>query len=241
MSPPLSDQMEGARRELTAYLSRLVLRPQVADELVQTTFLRALESVQHLPPSVEGVRAWLFRVATNLAIDERRRHGNWRETLLHDLRDVAVADPDYVARSRALSGSPETRAIAREHVVTCIACTLANLPEHRAAALLLKEVHGFTLTETAELLGASAVQVKNWLQEARAHMDTHYGQTCALLTKNGVCHQCTELDGFMAAHQGNPLNDDASLDARLRIATELRGQPWGPWHRMMFDLVDELA
>lgn len=237
----LAGRLEPVRREMTGYLCRLVVRPAIAEELVQTTFLRALEAADRLPGTAAGLRAWLFRVATNLAFDELRRHATWRETMILDLRDVTEADDALVTRSAAMIGSPETIAIAREHLVACLACTLRNLPEHRAAALLLKEVHGFGIQETAELLEATPPQVKNWLQEARAHMDRHYGASCALVTKAGVCYQCVELDEFFAAGQGDPLRGDTSADARLRIAAELKDRPWGEWHRKILALIDDLT
>lgn len=237
----LADRLESTRREITAYLCRLVVRPAIAEELAQTTFLRALETADHLPDNDASLRAWLFRVATNLAFDELRRHATWRETMILDLRDATEADDALVAQSAAMIGSPETIAIAREHLVACLACTLRNLPEHRAAALLLKEVHDFGIQETAELLDATPVQVKNWLQEARAHMDRHYGASCALVTKAGVCYQCVELDEFFAAGQGNPLREDASAAARLHVAADLKDRPWGDWHKKILALIDDLT
>lgn len=241
MEQTLGEQFEAARPELASYLGRLVVRPQIADELVQTTFLHCLEAADRLPASTDGRRAWLFKVATHLAFDELRRHSNWRETMLLDLRVATEASQAMVDRSLAMVGSPETKAIAREHVVACLACTLRNLPERKAAALLLKEVHGFTVDEVADLLDATPAQAKNWLQEARAHMVERYGATCALMAKTGVCHQCVELDGFFGADQGNPLAHDAGIDARLRLAARLRETPPGPWHRMIFGLIDEMA
>lgn len=139
------------------------------------------------------------------------------------------------------SGSPETKAIAREHLVACLSCTLRKLPEHRAAALLLKEVHGFGVDEIAELLEAAPGQVKNWLQEARSYMTERYGGTCAPVAKQGVCHQCVELDRFFAAGQDSPPPADTGVAARLRVAGELREQQWGPWHQMILELVDEIS
>lgn len=239
MPETLTRLYERHRKELTAYLCRLVVRPQVAEDLAQTAWLRCREA-ENLPASEAGIRAWLFKVATHLAFDELRRHGNWRETVLFDLRDATEASPDMMARSQAMAGTPETRAIAREHLVACLACTLRNLPERQAAAVLLKETHGYTVEETAELLDASPAQAKNWLQEGRAALRERYGATCALIAKTGVCHQCVELDGFFGAGQGSPLAEPA-LDARLAVAAELRDRPWGPWHRLVFGLLDELV
>lgn len=233
--------LEPTRRELTAYLRRLVLRGALAEELVQATFLRALESVDAMPAEPQRARAWLFRVATNLAIDELRRHANKRETLLFDLRAAAEADPAFVARSAELIGTPETKSIAREHVAACFSCVLRNLPEQRAACVLLREVFGFSVDESADILGVRADQAKNWLQEGRARMVATYDSTCALVGKQGVCHQCVELDGFMRAHAGSPSGAaPLSFESRIAIVRERASQPWGTWHRMLFELLDEL-
>lgn len=233
--------LEPARRELTAYLCRLVLRPSVADELTQATFVRALECIDSLPAEPERARAWVFRVATNLAFDELKRHSTRREMLVYDLRAAAEADPGFMARSRDLVGTPETKAIAREHVAACFACVLSNLSPQRAASLLLREVSGFSNQEVAEILDATTAQVKNWLQEGRAAMSAKYEQTCALVRKEGVCHQCVEFDGFMQAGDGHRLQQRSmEFEARLAVLREQLAQPWNRWHRMLFDLLDDM-
>lgn len=238
----LADEFEAIRRELTGYLCRLVIRPQVAEDLVQTTFLRSIEAIEGVPNKVGNSRAWFFRIATNLAFDELRRHATWRENMMPDLRELAEADSEFMVRSVAMIGTPETKTIAREHLAACFVCVLRNLPERKAAAFLLKEVHGFTLDEVAELLDASAGQAKNWLQEARAYMHARYSETCALIAKQGVCYQCVELDGFFKADNGNPLAGSASdIDARTQILIEMRDKKCDSWHRLLFELLDDLA
>lgn len=238
----LAGEFEAIRGELTGYLSRLVVRPQVAEDLVQTTYLRSLEAAGDAPDGIANSRAWFFRVATNLAFDELRRHSTWRENMIADLRELAEDDPDFMERSAAMTGTPETRAIAKEHLVACFACVLRNLPERKAAAFLLKEVHGFTLDEVAELLNASSSQAKNWLQEARAYMDSRYSKTCALLNKHGVCYQCAELDDFFKAGRGNPLgNTKGDIEARAQILKDMRDKQYGDWHKLLFELLDDLG
>ncbi len=72
------------RIELTGYLTRLVTRGDVAEELAQQTAVRMLEA-QRVPSAESELRAWLYRVATNLATDYPRRHSTWRESLLDDV------------------------------------------------------------------------------------------------------------------------------------------------------------
>lgn len=228
------------RRELVGYATRLVVRDSIAQELVQEAAVRLLED-QRLPDNDEQIRAWLFRVTSNLAIDHLRRHSTWRELVLVETRERAEADAAFVAEARDLRGSPEMKAIAREHLAVCFACTLRNLPPKQAAALLLKEVHGFTTAATADTLDATPVQVKNWVQQARRLMEARYGHTCALVTKEGVCHQCVELDGFFNGEKRDPLAGTArDLDARLRILRDTREAALGPWHRRMLRLVNEI-
>lgn len=244
MNALAAELLEPVRPELTAYLGRLVLRQPVAEELAQTALMRAWEHRHELPQELERARAWLFRVATNLAFDTLRRHSHQREHLMGDLRDLATASDAFKARSQAMSGTPETKAIAREHVAACLACVMKRLPERRAAALLLREVHGFSIDETADMLQATPAQVKNWLQEARADMAREFDSTCALVHKQGVCHQCHELDAFMAAGQGSPLpqaqDGDVGVDQRLALVRQQAAQGWGAWHRIMFELLDEM-
>lgn len=235
-----ADIYDRHRRELVTYATRLVVREAIAEELVQDAALRLLQD-ERLPPDEGQVRAWLFRIVTNLAIDHLRKHSTWKELVLIDTRERAVADPEFFAQSHEMRGSPEMQAIAREHLAVCFTCTLRNLPPQQAAALLLKEVYGFSTAEAAEALEATVVQVKNWIQQARRTLEERYAHTCALVTKQGVCHQCVELDGFFNGQSRDPLNGTArDVDARLAILRETRKAALGPWHKRMLRLVDEV-
>lgn len=235
-----ADIYERHRRELVNYATRLVVRESVAEELTQEAALRLLQD-ERVPDDEGQIRAWLFRVVSNLAIDHLRRHSTWKELVLVDARERAVADPGFVAASRQMRGSPELAAIAREHLAVCFACTLRNLPPQQAAALLLREVYAFSTAEVAEALEATAVQVKNWIQLARRTMEERYAHTCALVTKQGVCHQCVELDGFFNGRSRDPLDGTGrNIEARLAILRKTREAALGPWHRRMLRLVDDV-
>lgn len=231
-----------ARPEVMGYLRRLLVRPEQAEDVCQTTYLKALEALDRTPEAPEQARAWLFRIATNTALDELKRHSSWRESTLFELRERAEADPEFVRRSEALVGTPETKAIAREHLAVCFACVLRSFPERKAAALLLKEVHDFSLEDIAQWLDATPVQVKNWLQETRSAMESRYENTCALISKRGACHQCVELDGFFRAGRGAPIaSGPASLDSRVAVLRDLRAAKPSPWHDLMLGLLDDPA
>jgi len=232
-------EFDHLRPQIRSYLARLVVRPEVAEELAQDVFVRAWQSLDSLPTSRTGIRAWLFRVASNVAIDELRRHGRWRESLLLDARSAAEHDPAFTQLSSDMRSTPETEAIAYEHLAVCFSCVLRNLPEQQAATLLLKEVYQFSTNEIAEILEASFGQVKNWLQSARFAMDTKYAETCALVTKDGVCNQCIELGVYFNGVSRDPLAESPrTLDARLEIVRRLTDKPTNQWHRALLALID---
>jgi RNA polymerase sigma-70 factor, ECF subfamily len=229
-----------ARAELTNYAVRVVLRKDVAEELVQQAAVRLMEAEE--PPSTsEGVRAWLFRVVTNLGIDHIRRHSTQRESVMAETKAVATADATFMAEMESMRSREEHLAMAREHLSVCFSCTLRVFPAQRAAALLLVEVFDFTVDEAADMLQARPAQVKNWIQECRAGLDARYAETCALVTKKGVCHECVELSEYFTGKGENPLEGTSgAIDARLGILRERRKTALGPWHSKLMVLVDEL-
>lgn len=127
-SPLVAKVYQESRRDMLSYVTRMTLRAEVAEEIVQQAALRLVEK-DPAPGDADGTRAWLFRVATNLALDHLRRHATKREHIMLETRERAEADPAFLADVALLRGSAETSAIAREHLMICFACTLRNLPQ----------------------------------------------------------------------------------------------------------------
>lgn len=237
----LAAAYQETRPDLVDYLTRLVTRPDVAEELAQEAALRLIR----LPgPGLEdlvAVRPWLFRVGSNLALDHLRRHSTWREDALVGIRRRADRDQGFQAESRLMVGSPEMAYIAREHLSVCLSCTLRNLPPQHAAAVLLVEVFDHSISQAAFALDATTGQAKNWLQAGREQLRAIYASTCALVTKGGVCYQCVELAEFFNHRATDPLEGSArDIDARFAAARASRAAPMGRWHRMMLRLIDDL-
>ncbi|MCE2900902.1 MAG: sigma-70 family RNA polymerase sigma factor [Gemmatimonas sp.] len=160
------DDLERMFREYHApvvrYLTRRLGDRDLAEELAQETFLRAL---RHGP--VVRERAWLFTVATNLVRDEARRGARERQrlALLHDelaADGVAEADsPDAEGWHERL----QEQALARAAVDA--------LAERDRMALLLRE-EGLDYHEIAAALGLSVGSVGTTLSRARRRLLTVY-------------------------------------------------------------------
>ncbi len=136
--------------ELYGYLARVVSDRQTAEDLVQETFLRAYRARAQLT-GIENPRAWLYRIATNLALNaiHRRKRFAWLPWNAANAESGPSDLGDQVSTSSAVE-----KALARLS------------PEYRIP-LLLSSHFGFSIRELAEAMGISEGAVKVRLSRAR--------------------------------------------------------------------------
>ena len=143
---------------LFGYLRRMVSDSATAEELVQEAFLRvyrARESYQ----ADSRFSTWLYRIGTNLALNELRRPAR--------KRPHASTDDDQAPILLVAGGSgPESLAQARL-TVSELSKELERLPERQRMALWLSAVEGQSYAEVAEALGTSGKSVKSLVHRAR--------------------------------------------------------------------------
>lgn len=139
---------------LRGYLSGFTRDRAAAEDLLHETFVRLLTelSAGRMP---EHLRAWLFRVAANLATS-RARH-----------QSVVLRHSAELVR-REVVPSPEDDLVERESAGV-LNGRLAHLPEHVRAALVLS-AHGYTGAEIALRIGRSELATRSLLCRHRARL-----------------------------------------------------------------------
>lgn len=137
---------------LLRYLRRLSRSQEIAEELMQETFGRAIRSGAG-PDATDEMRPWLYRIATNLAIDQLRR-----ERRLRFLPFLG----NEVAPER---NSDEIDSVRR---------VLRAIPPDQAVALVLRLHEGFAPREIGELLGVTEAAVKSRLVRGRRNFVIAY-------------------------------------------------------------------
>jgi RNA polymerase sigma-70 factor (TIGR02960 family) len=169
---PFDDLVTSHRRELHAHCYRMTGSVVDADDLVQETFVRAWRSRDRFEGR-SSVRTWLYRIATNVCLDSLGRRGR-RATPVGDLlaEDVALQPyPDgLLAPGVGGAGAvgPDDRAVARETIELGLIAALLHLPGRQRAALVLRDLLGWTPTEVADVLGVSVAAANSLTQRARA-------------------------------------------------------------------------
>ena len=133
-------------------LRRFTQTREIAEELLHETFARAIRS-QGPSPSSDDIRPWLYRVATNIAIDHVRRS-----------RRLAFVP------FRGVEPAPERDA----GQIDLVRRVLRTMPPDQSTALVLRLHEGFAPLEIAELLGISEAAVRSRLVRGRRKFQETY-------------------------------------------------------------------
>jgi RNA polymerase sigma-70 factor (ECF subfamily) len=145
-------------RDIFGYLCRMTGEEQSAYDLSQETFLRAWQHFAQIR-TYDRPRAWLFRVATNLALNYLR--GRPSEV------DIACIGDEG---GHPASSDPAWRLAERDLVRE----TLLELAPRQRAGLVLREVYGLSCEEVAQTLAVSRDAAKMLLFRAREQFREHY-------------------------------------------------------------------
>lgn len=162
---------ERHRRELHVHCYRMLASFEEAEDAVQETLLRAWRGRERF----EGgalFRAWLYRIATNVCLDLLRRRSR-RPAPMQSFAEVPWLQPypdrllDEIAPS---AEQPEAVAVERETIELAFLTALQALPPRQRAALIARDVLGWSAAETAALLETSVAAANSAVQRARATM-----------------------------------------------------------------------
>lgn len=164
------ESLETDRRLLWGLCYRMTGNAADADDLVQETFVRAIEK----PPrrSDDPLRPWLVRVAINLSRDLLRRRrrqgyaGPWLPSpVLTDEENPASYEPPAPTED-----SPVARYDLKESISFAFLLALEALTPSGRAVLLLRDVLDYSTSDTAEALDMTEANVKVVLLRARRKM-----------------------------------------------------------------------
>ncbi|HEY8816471.1 MAG TPA: RNA polymerase subunit sigma-70 [Candidatus Dormibacteraeota bacterium] len=159
------------RSELVVHCYRMLGTIDEAEDAVQEAFARAWRARQTFRRSI-SLRAWLYRIATNVCLDTielRKRH---RVEL--GLTVGPCPDDLLVGASQPEAG-PEARYDAHESVSLAFLTVLQVLPPRQRAVLVLRDVLALHAAEVAALLELSVPAVNSALQRARATLRASHG------------------------------------------------------------------
>ncbi|PAV31003.1 hypothetical protein CIL05_04650 [Virgibacillus profundi] len=140
---------------LFRYLMQMTRNRELAEELLQETFYRAMVSLK--VKNMLHARAWLFKVARNLFIDSVRK-SNAEQRMVDKVKMEHIPISDL--------GNPEQQLEKRTRQEE-LEEVMGMLPERMQTILYLREIQGLTYKELSTTMNLTESQVKTTLHRAR--------------------------------------------------------------------------
>jgi RNA polymerase sigma-70 factor (ECF subfamily) len=187
--------------QLKSYLYRLLANRSDAEDITHDTFIKAFDKLSTFKGE-SSLKTWVFQIATHLAYNYLQRSKRWTTDVSERAKKLVLENEGLRnSINRIHETSPDARYDMKEHIDTCFTCISKNLPIENQLALMLKDVYDFSVAEICIILNKTEGVVKYLLQDGRKTMTDIFDHRCALVNKNGICHQCSELNGWFNPKQ----------------------------------------
>jgi RNA polymerase sigma-70 factor (ECF subfamily) len=145
-------------RPIYALAYRTIGREEEARDVCQETFLRAYRALPRFRGQAK-FSSWLYRIALNLCRDWMRRER--RAPTIQPPENVDLLD----LAAAAEPSEPIEDLVARRDLSRLVEQAMAQLPEEQRTAIVLKEYHGLTFQEIADVVGCPLSTVKTRLYQ----------------------------------------------------------------------------
>lgn len=220
---------------LKSYLYRLLASRADADDLTHDTFIKAFDKLGSFQEA-STLKTWVFQIATNLAYTYLHRRKRWTTDVNTQAKELVQHRPDLAG---AIQQTAKTSHAAtydiKEHIDTCFTCMGKTLPIEQQVALMLKDIYAFSVKEIMAIMSQSEGTVKYLIQGARKTMMEIFDRRCALVSKNGICHQCSELNGWL-----NPKQDQQAALMNIRMHRESHKYDRDTLYTMRTELIQHI-
>lgn len=231
----LTSEFEVFQGELKSFLLRMTASVQDAEDIVQETYIKAQSKINTFRGE-SSLKTWVFTIASNLAKDLLRAKKRWPENVTDICKEEALGNPQFFQEAMQIrQTSPQGNFEIKEHIAFCFTCVSKSLPLEQQLCIYLKEVYDFSVKEIAQILNQTDAMVKYYLHTGRSKMIEVFDHRCSLINKQGICHQCTELNGIFNPKQkaqeelvkiemvrdAENKNKEELFDLRMKILQEL--------------------
>ncbi len=231
------------RSELLAHCYRMLGSVHDAEDALQDALLRAWRGLPRFEAR-SSLRSWLYRIATNTCLDLIARrpkrvlpidYGPPRDP--HDgplaplVESVWVEPfPDETLGVEDGYAAPEASYEQREGIELAFIAALQHLPPNQRAALILREVLGFSAREVGEILDTTTASVNSALQRARKAVDERLPEQSQQATLRSLGDEGMRevVKGYVDAW------DRGDIDAVVAMLTDdacFSMPPAPSWHR----------
>jgi RNA polymerase sigma-70 factor (ECF subfamily) len=174
--PDFREVHDALRPRVLRYLARMAGEAE-AEDLAQEVFAKVSRGLGDFRGDAD-LSTWVYRIATNTALDRLRRRGKPAESVDPSLVDaIVIAESDRNVWTDEIRQTLEGRVI-RDEMNACIREVINRLPENYRIVIILGDFEGFSDREIAAILGLSLRNAKVRLHRARAQLRQALEKAC---------------------------------------------------------------
>jgi RNA polymerase sigma-70 factor, ECF subfamily len=174
----VEDVLAEVAQPVLRYLERYVGDPAIACDLQQETLIRVARGYASFGAR-SSIKTWAFSIANRVAADYYRhpdRQG--RIVALDDAMDVASADIDIDSR------------LIEDEMNRCVRQVIDTLPDTYRAALVLHDLEGLSIEQTALICDCTLATAKIRVHRARHRLKEALNRKCAFYHDEGGVYRC---------------------------------------------------
>lgn len=160
-SKSVADVFGDIESSLSRFLLRFLDRPEDVQDVMQEAYLRVHRAANG--SEIGAPKAFIYKTARNLALNERARHHNSRTSMVADFDELTATWGENSPESEAILGQELSQAMA----------ALEKLTPRVREVYLLRKVHGLSQKETAKCLGISQSTVEKHVASGLLALSRH--------------------------------------------------------------------
>ena len=172
-----SELMAAHEKRMYAVAFRLCGNHEDAQDCLQDSMIRVYKAISSFKGQ-SSFATWLYRITTNTCLDELRRRKTRQSTSLDGLLDTGWSPSDEL-------DTPERYALMSEKRRE-IERAIADLPDDMRAAIVLRDIQGFSYEEIARILDANVGTVKSRISRGRERLREKLKETLELFAQDDV-------------------------------------------------------
>ena len=161
----LSVLMKKYHEKLFSVANRICKNPADSEEVLQDVYMSALNKIERFEER-STLSTWLYRITVNAALMKLRSQRFSRNTVDMETLGSLHTEEDRPERFDHEARSPDETLMARE-LCDQIQDSVRALPDIYRDVFFLRDVHGFSIKETSEILETTPAAVKSRLHRSR--------------------------------------------------------------------------
>jgi RNA polymerase sigma-70 factor (ECF subfamily) len=232
------------QRELLVHAYRLLGSSADAEDALQEAMLTAWRAL-HTLRDPGALRPWLYRLTTRVAIRYAERRGprmlSWDAEEAHDPRSPLGPPGQGPWLEPFRDPDPASAVERREHIELAWMAAMQLLPPLQRAALLLKDVLGFTSAEAATTLETTAAAVNSALQRARATLGSTHTSDEAGRLRSSAAASTADREAIRRFSEAFAASDIAAIVELLADDVRFTMPPLPAWFEGAGDVLAFLS